>query len=466
MSTTTAARKPLIDNTIANTDTQSLSISGHTISLTNGGSVTVPDNYRSISDSISSTSTSVSASSKAVKIAYDKGNHPHPYLPLSGGTLTGDLVISKTSPMLRLYDTNASIGNYPRIDFDTANNQGASIEFNEFDAELTIAGYGLVVGPSTTNTQFPTTGTLSLSVLGEIYAGGTSLKGLNKVFHDGYHPNADKWTTARTLSLTGDVTGSVSWDGSGNASLTATVADDSHNHDGRYYTETESDSRFVNTAGDTMSGTLTLSADTPLITSNGQYVNRKFTMIENANPQWIILCANGANNDVNGTIRLDRTSGNYQAATLEVIVSSGTSAMYGGALRSLQVLQNSEDYRLVSITHNGGNYIAIKYTGNSYPLTTGAYFTGRLVSTGVSLSVVSTGVTNEVPFGGNSEQYFDVDTVTTTGEFYAQSSQKVFHDGYHPNADKWTTARTLSLTGDVTGSVSWDGSGNASITAI
>jgi len=42
--------------------------------------------------------------------------------------------------------------------------------------------------------------------------------------------NADKWTTARTLSLSGDASGSVSWDGSGNATLTATVADDSHNH--------------------------------------------------------------------------------------------------------------------------------------------------------------------------------------------------------------------------------------------
>lgn len=51
-----------------------------------------------------------------------------------------------------------------------------------------------------------------------------------RLFADDYHPNADKWTTARTLSLTGDVTGSVSWDGSGNASLTATVADNSHNH--------------------------------------------------------------------------------------------------------------------------------------------------------------------------------------------------------------------------------------------
>jgi hypothetical protein len=37
-------------------------------------------------------------------------------------------------------------------------------------------------------------------------------------------------TTARTISLTGDVSGSTSFDGSGNVSITATVADDSHNH--------------------------------------------------------------------------------------------------------------------------------------------------------------------------------------------------------------------------------------------
>ena len=65
---------------------------------------------------------------------------------------------------------------------------------------------------------------------GEFYAD----EGAQRVFHDAYHPNADKWTTARTLSLTGDVTGSVSWDGSANASITATVANDSHTHDTRY----------------------------------------------------------------------------------------------------------------------------------------------------------------------------------------------------------------------------------------
>jgi hypothetical protein len=52
--------------------------------------------------------------------------------------------------------------------------------------------------------------------------------GIHNLFHDGYHPNADKWTTARTLSLSGDATGSVSWDGSANATLSVTAAGDVH----------------------------------------------------------------------------------------------------------------------------------------------------------------------------------------------------------------------------------------------
>lgn len=41
---------------------------------------------------------------------------------------------------------------------------------------------------------------------------------------------ANALTTGRTISLAGDVTGSVSFNGSANVSITATVADDSHNH--------------------------------------------------------------------------------------------------------------------------------------------------------------------------------------------------------------------------------------------
>lgn len=42
--------------------------------------------------------------------------------------------------------------------------------------------------------------------------------------------SATKLATARTVALTGDVTGSVSFDGSGNVSIEAAVADDSHSH--------------------------------------------------------------------------------------------------------------------------------------------------------------------------------------------------------------------------------------------
>ena len=42
--------------------------------------------------------------------------------------------------------------------------------------------------------------------------------------------SATKLATSRIITLTGDVTGSVSFDGSGDVSITTTIADDSHNH--------------------------------------------------------------------------------------------------------------------------------------------------------------------------------------------------------------------------------------------
>lgn len=58
--------------------------------------------------------------------------------------------------------------------------------------------------------------------------------------------NASQLLNARTISLSGDVTGSVSFNGSADADITATVVNDSHTHDTRY----------VQKSGDTMTGTL------------------------------------------------------------------------------------------------------------------------------------------------------------------------------------------------------------------
>ncbi len=72
------------------------------------------------------------------------------------------------------------------------------------------------------------------------FSGGTIVASLS-----GNASTASKWQTARTLTLTGAVTGSASIDGSGNVSLATSV---NHNHDGSY----------VNVTGDAMSGRLQL----------------------------------------------------------------------------------------------------------------------------------------------------------------------------------------------------------------
>ena len=46
----------------------------------------------------------------------------------------------------------------------------------------------------------------------------------------GNSATATKLATKRSISLTGDVSGSAEFDGSGDASITVTVKDDSHNH--------------------------------------------------------------------------------------------------------------------------------------------------------------------------------------------------------------------------------------------
>jgi len=56
---------------------------------------------------------------------------------------------------------------------------------------------------------------------------------------------ADKLSSPVTIELSGDTTGTVSFDGSSNVNITTTVINDSHTHDDRYYTETEQDARFL-----------------------------------------------------------------------------------------------------------------------------------------------------------------------------------------------------------------------------
>ena len=171
------------------------------------------------------------------------------------------------------------------------------------------------------------------------------------------HGGSDKVTVSSTgASVTGNLAVSGNVDGVDVSAFKSSY--DSHNHDDRYYTETEADSRFVNTTGDT--------------------------------------------------------------------ITSGSST-------GLTINHDTFGEGLVIHRNDASNSAAIQFKNN----------TGKA------------GVLWANESGG--QLYWRERTGTT--------NHRVFHDNYHPNADKWTTSRTLSLTGGVTGSVSWDGSANASLTS-
>jgi hypothetical protein len=157
---------------------------------------------------------------------------------------------------------------------------------------------------------------------------------VNSIFHDSYHPNADTWTTARTITLGGDLTGSVSIDGSSNVTLSAQVNNNSHQHNVLYENNT--------------------------ITYGASHL------------QWM---------DINGNGGTGLNGSNPQNPT------------------------NDWHYHLLmNHANNNGYYVDLAFDFH------------------------------------DDNVWFQRNEAGTL-----QGWQQMFHDGYHPNADIWTTARTITI---------------------
>lgn len=148
---------------------------------------------------------------------------------------------------------------------------------------LTLTGTTFDTVQDIRTTASPTFSTVNANLTGNVTGNVTGSSGSTT----GNAATATALATSRTISLTGDVSGSASFDGTANASITATVANDSHTHDGRYYTETEADSRFVNVTGDTMTGSMRL--DQESLSASGGTLNIN---LANANNFKITISAN------------------------------------------------------------------------------------------------------------------------------------------------------------------------------
>ena len=162
--------------------------------------VTLNPSTNTIAANISGNAATADTAQKAVK---DKAGNTIDtfYLPLSAGQdkkLTGPLGLTENI------------------------NYGASLPDEGFVGQLFFVEDENLDGPS-----LPTGGTT-----GQVLVKNSSEDGDASWATDisGNAATATKLKTARTISLTGSVTGSGTFDGSDNLSITAVVADDSHNH--------------------------------------------------------------------------------------------------------------------------------------------------------------------------------------------------------------------------------------------
>jgi hypothetical protein len=330
-------------------------------------------------------------------------------LPLAGGTMTGDLLFGDNdkaifgagSDLLIYHDSTLGTSRIQDVGTGSlyiqgdggvviTNSTGTSTSATFASTGATSLSYNGTTKFATTGTGVDVTGTVTATAFAGPLTGAvtgnastaTTLQTARAIQVSGAVTGTANFdgsaainivTTATsdpTLTLAGDATGSATFTNLGNATLTVTVADDSHNHiisnvDGL---QTALDAKLP-LAGGTMSGDL---------------------KIEKAN------------------------------ASITLNDNSGSPADQGIRIRAESIDTNLP----------GSEGIGIIF--------------------------------EQSPTSGSPDT---TPAVITTGEFYAQSSQQVFHDAYHPNADKWTTARTITLGGVLSGSTSIDGSGNVTLTA-
>lgn len=235
--------------------------------------------------------------------------------------------------------------------------------------------------------------------------------------------SATKWTTARTITLSGDVAGSASMDGTANVSITTTVQPNS------VALGTDTTGNYV--AGITQGTGITVSGTA----GEGWSPTIAITNVGTA----------GTYTKVTTNAQGQVTSGTTLSAT--DIPSLDASKITTGTLPVVQ----------------GGTGVTTSTGTGSVVLSTSPILTTPNigVATGTSFNSI-TGLASVAPLVAGTAA---VGTSTLTARQDHVHPAQTSVTGNAGTATKLATARTISLTGDVTGSVSFDGSADASISA-
>ena len=365
-------------------------------------------------------------------------------LNLSGGTLTGDLVVEDSE----IHVGDKSNDQWTRILHASANGYGfswqhtnATVLVNEQGStnqvmvlgDVDASDYSGLFGIAhSANGGTSWTKKLDLRGNGDLYIGSS---GTSKVFHDGYHPNADTLTTARTISLAGDVTGSVSFNGSANVSISTAVANNSHYHTIENVTNLQSSlNAKAPLASPAFSGNPT--APTPATSDN----DTSIATTAFVKAQGYVTTDTNTTYSAGTHLSLSGTTFNVDFATADKVVNIGHNST------------NNEGEIILDTSYFGSPQISFTDHGD-------ASWAIGIDDDDNSFKIHGSASSTIPRIGGVGTPLFEV----TTGGLGYLGTNRLFADNYHPNADTLTTARTISLSGAVTGSASFNGGSDITI---
>jgi len=262
---------------------------------------------------------------------------------------------------------------------------------------------------------------------GEIAAGAVTGTGFFGPLTGNVTGNADTATrlaTTRYITLTGDVTGNVSFDGSGNAAMSTTIAANSvalgADTTGNYVASLTNGSYLTGANGGSEGASLTLAVDATSTNTASKVVAR------DANGSFAANVVTAGSVSTTGSV-----SANTITTTSDVTVGgnlfvNGTTATVNATTLDVADLN-------ITVAKNAATAAA---------------------ANGAGLTVAGANATFTYT---SADDRFNLNKNLNVGTVYGALS------GNASTATRLATTRYITLTGDVTGNVSFDGSGNAAM---
>ena len=416
-------------------------------STTINGLLTV-NNSSTITGSLSISGTTNSTSTQTGALIITGGIGVGKDVNIGGAlTVSGSSGVNITG-LAGLTTTNLSVTNTSIINTLIVNNTST------FNGQITATN--IVRISNTTSATSSLTGALQVSggvgIIGDVYIGGLTTGIFTGSFYgsfSGNASNADKWTNARTISLSGDLDGSVSIDGTSNVTLTATVAANS------IALGTDTTGSYIATGATSGYG----------ISGSSSTEGGIFTVTSNATSSNIV-----------STLVYRDESGNFSATNITAsLLGNATSAdkwtnartlTLAGDLTGSATFDGSSNFSLTATiaadsvalgTDTTGSYIATGAT-SGYGISGSSTTEGGIFT--VTSNATSTNTVSTLVYRDESGNFFaNIITATTFSGNLSGNSNSA------SNADKWTFARIITLSGDLGGNVSIDGSSNVILTA-